>query len=277
MGPARRVLSRALVAWVVPGPRIVLVRSKDSANVGAAARAMKNFGLDDLVLAAPRCRIDARARALASHAGDVLGTARVVESVADAIGDVRFVLGTSARRRDTESLPVWLPREAAPRLQGEDVAVLFGPEDHGLSNEELALCQGYVSIPTAAYASINLAQAVLLVAYEVHQARLTHEEAEDGAQAGASAPSTLIGAPPTSERAPREQLERFYGQLVDAFHLIGYTDVQRERAILHLYRGLFDRVALTPREVAALRGLVSQVVWAAEQPPERLPERKEER
>ena len=274
---AARVPGPCLVAWVVPGPRIVLVRSKDSANVGAAARAMKNFGLDDLVLVAPRCRIDARAHALASHAGDILDAARVVESVGEAIGDLRFVLGTSARRRDNESLPVWAPRQAAQHVQGTDVAVLFGPEDHGLSNDELDLCQGYVSIPTADYASLNLAQAVLLVAYEVHLARPREGRPEAAAHTVADAPSLQLGAPPTAERAPREQLERFYAQLVDVFHRIGYTDVQRERAILRLYRGLFDRVALTSREVAALRGLASQVLWAADQPPERLPERPSER
>ena len=250
-------------------PRIVLVRSKDSANVGAAARAMKNFGLDDLVLVAPRCRIDDRARALASHAGDVLEAARVVATVGEAIADRRFVLGTSARLRGTDTLPSWSPRQAAPRLLDSGVALLFGPEDHGLSNEDLNLCQGYVSIPTAAYSSLNLAQAVLLVAYEIHLTR-------QGAAASEAAPAGPA-LPATGARAPREQLERFYGQLVEAFHRIGYTDAQRERAILRVYRGMFDRVALTPREVAALRGLVSQVMWAAEQPPERLPERKEER
>jgi TrmH family RNA methyltransferase len=229
---------------------------------------MKNFGLDELVLVAPRCKIDDRARALASHAGDVLEAARVVDTVQEAIADRRFVLGTSARLRGTDTFPTWAPREAAPHLVDEGVAVLFGPEDHGLSNEELNLCQGYVSIPTAAYSSLNLAQAVLLVAYETHLARL------GGAVEGVPASGTT---PPNGERAPREQLERFYGQLVEAFHRIGYTDALRERAILRVYRGMFDRVALTPREVAALRGLVSQVMWAAEQPPERLPERKEER
>lgn len=247
-------------------PRIVLVRSKDSANVGAAARAMKNFGLQELVLVAPRCAIDGRARALASHAGDVLEAARVVDSVEEAIADRRFVLGTSARLRGTDTLPASSPRQAAPRLLDDKVAVLFGPEDHGLSNEDLNLCQGYVSIPTAAYASINLAQAVLLVAYEVHLAR-------DGGGAAADVGLANEEVPATAERAPREQLERFYRQLVEAFHRIGYTDVQRERAILRVYRGMFDRVALTPREVASLRGLVSQVMWAAEQPPERLPGR----
>lgn len=259
-----------LVAWVVAEPRIVLVRSKESANVGAAARAMKNFGLQELVLVAPRCRIDDRARALASHAGDVLAAARVVDTVEEAIADRRFVLGTSARRRGTDTLPTWPPRQAAPMLLDDGVAVLFGPEDHGLSNEELNLCQGYVSIPTAEYASLNLAQAVLLVAYEVRLAR-------QGPAATAGEPVRGPAVPSTAERAPREQLERFYGQLVEAFHYIGYTDAQRERAIMRVYRGMFDRLALTSREVATLRGLVSQVMWAAEQPPERLGEREEER
>ncbi len=262
-------------------PRIVLVRSKDSANVGASARAMKNFGLGELVLVAPRCKIDDRARALASHAVDVLEAARVVDTVEEAIADRRFVLGTSARLRGTDTLPTWSPRQAAPHLLDDGVAVLFGPEDHGLSNEDLNVCQGYVSIPTAAYASLNLAQAVLLVACEVHLARHA-APVSDAMGAGETVPAAAPGAvpaavPATVERAPREQLERFYGQLVEAFHRIGYTDAQRERAILRVYRGMFDRVALTPREVAALRGLVSQVMWAAEQPPERLPGRKEER
>jgi len=248
----------------VPAPRIILVRSKDSANVGAAARAMKNFGLSDLVLVAPRCAVDDRARALASHAGDLLDAARVEASLETAIGDRRLVLGTSARRRTTETLPVLTPREAAPRLLQQGTAVLFGPEDHGLSNEELNLCQGYVSIPTADYPSLNLAQAVLVMAYETHLADLQ--------DAFERAPRPEEDAP-----APREQLERFYDQLVHAFHTIGYTDPQRERATERLFRGMFDRVALSAREVAALRGLVSQAEWAAEQAPERLPGRKDGR
>lgn len=251
----------------------MLVRSKDSANVGAAARAMKNFGLSELVLVAPRCRVDTRARALASHAQDVLEAAREVATVRDAIGDSRLAVGTSARRRSGDTRPRWTPREAAPHLLGERTAVLFGPEDHGLSNEELDLCQGYVHIPTADYASLNLAQAVLLVGYDVHLARLAASRSASVHDAAAAA----VPGPPNGGGAPREQLERFYDQLVEAFHVIGYTDEQREHAILRLYRGMFDRVTLTEREVAALRGLASQVVWAAEQAPERLPGRREER
>src|SRR5690606_29618513 len=119
----------------VPGPRIVLVRTKDSANVGAAARAMRNFGLDDLWLVAPRCRIDERARALASHAGDLLESAQLVDTLDEALVGITLVAGTSARPRRAPSYAVTGPREAAPKLL-TNAAVLFGPEDHGLANEE---------------------------------------------------------------------------------------------------------------------------------------------
>src|SRR5690606_20514062 len=153
------------------GTRIVLVRTKDSANVGAAARAMRNFGLNDLWLVAPRCRLDERARALASHAADLLDTARVVASPDEALVGVSLAVGTSARPRRAPSYRVAAPREAAPLLE-EGTAVLFGPEDHGLANEELTRCQLQVVIPTAEFSSLNLAQAVLVVAYEAWQARL---------------------------------------------------------------------------------------------------------
>src|SRR5690606_37863173 len=149
----------------VSGPRIVLVRTKESANVGAAARAMLNFGLSDLWLVAPRCRIDNRAYALASHAEEVLKTATTVDDLSEALAGRTLVAGTSARPRKAENYLVRSPREAAPQL-GAGSAVLFGPEDHGLSNDELTLCQLHVVIPTRDFSSLNLAQAVLVVAYE---------------------------------------------------------------------------------------------------------------
>ncbi len=264
------------------GPRVVLVSSKASANVGAAARAMKNFGLDDLVLVAPRCAIDRDAYALASHAGDVLDGARVVDTVGEAVADRTLVLGTSARLRRGEGLPVREPRSAAHDLLSQRAAVLFGPEDHGLDNDALNLCQGYVSIPTAAYASLNLAQAVVVVAYEVHLAGLAsgtpgaHDagpRGDAGAEGGVPGRGHGARVPEPAERASREQMERFYAQMLASFHLIGFTDAMRERGIDRLFRGMFDRVALTPREVAALRGLLSQVTWAAERDPSELPGR----
>jgi tRNA/rRNA methyltransferase len=225
--------------------RIVLVRPKDPANVGAAARAMKNFGLSDLHLVAPQRPIGRRAYALASHAEDVLQRARQHASVAEALSGCTLVLGTTARVRKEGRM--YTPREAAQGLSPEGVAVLFGPEDFGLSNDDLKHCQGYIRIPTAAYASLNLAQAVQIVAYEWFVATSQGESPPSDAQA---------------TRASREVLEGMYDHLLKTLHLIGYTDAQRERGAERLFRAIFDRAELSAREVAALRGLWRQVTWA---------------
>lgn len=242
----------------MPGTRIVLVRTKESANVGAAARAMLNFGLDDLWLVAPRCQIDHRAYALASHAGEVLKGAKVVGSLEEALAGVTLVAGTSGRPRAADNYQVATPREAAPRL-GEGAAVLFGPEDHGLANEELTRCQLQVSIPTGEFASLNLAQAVLLVAYE----RFV---------------SQPVVAPDLPARRPaaRDQLEGFFAQLERELKHIGYTDDDRAPGVMRMFRGLLDRAEVDARELAALRGVAAQLRWAADQPPEVVPGNRSE-
>jgi len=242
------------------GPRIVLMRTKESANVGAAARAMLNFGLADLWLVAPRCRIDHRAYALASHAEGVLKAATVVDDLAPALVGRSVVAGTSARPRRAENYVVRSPRQAAPEL-GKDSAVLFGPEDHGLSNEELTVCQFQVVIPTRDFSSLNLAQAVLVVAYEAALFAAGEDDGEASVPAGA----------PAGQAATRDQVEGFYQQLTELMLLIGYTDERRSPGIMRLFRGLVDRAAPTAHELAALRGLVSQADWAAKRDPELLP------
>lgn len=237
----------------MPGPRIVLLRTKESANVGAAARAMLNFGLTDLWLVAPRCQIDHRAYALASHAGDVLRAASVVGSLEEALVGITVVAGTSARDRAADNYRVVSPRDAGPLL-GAGSAVLFGPEDHGLSNEELTRCQLQIKVPTAEFASLNLAQAVLLVGYECFSTL------------SAAAPAAALRAPAT-----REQLEGFYAQLEREMLHIGYTDANRAAGVMRIYRGLLDRAELDAHELAALRGLAAQLRWAADQPPENVP------
>lgn len=237
------------------GPRIVLLRTKESANVGAAARAMLNFGLEELWLVAPRCRIDHRAYALASHAEEVLKAARVVDDLEEAIAGTTLLAGTSARPRAADNYVVRSPRDAAPDLGGAS-AVLFGPEDHGLSNEELTRCQLQIVIPTAEFSSLNLAQAVLVIAYET---RLAQGRAEGG------------DVVDTGPAATRDQVEQFYAQLERSMLRIGYTDPNRAPGIMRLYRGLLDRARPSAHELAALRGLASQIDWAARQHPEALP------
>lgn len=232
----------------------MLLRTKESANVGAAARAMLNFGLDELWLVAPRCKIDHRAYALASHAEEVLRTARIVDTLDEAIQGTALVAGTSARERAASNYVVLEPRVAAARLDGSS-AVLFGPEDHGLANDDLTRCQLQISIPTKDFASLNLAQAVLVVAYEC---------AMNGGRAVEGADLAVGGA-------TRDQFEGFYSQL-EAFLLhVGYTDPRRSPGVMRLLRGVFDRSQLSAHELAALRGLVTQALWAANQSPTVVP------
>ena len=236
----------------MPALRIVLVRPKDPANIGSSARAMKNFGLNELYLASPQRPVNRHAYALASHAGDVLDSAVICETVAETLVGCTLVLGTTARPRDSE-MRVYSPREAAETLPQGGIAILFGPEDYGLSNEDLRHCQGYIQIPTAEYASLNLAQAVQLVAYEwfVASHRETHRENRQETQTAAR------------EVASRERLEGMYAHLLGMLHTIGYTDAQREGSADAMFRAIFDRAELSEREVAALRGVWRQVLWAA--------------
>lgn len=222
---------------------------------------MKNFGLDDLVLAAPRCRIDKQAYAMASHASDVLERAKIVATAAEALTGCTRVLGTTARLRASPSFEVLAPRPAVAGLPDEGAAVIFGPEDTGLTNSELDLCQVAVRIPTAEYASLNLAQAVNVVVYEWF---VRHEAEATPVQSALDA-------------APREQFEPMIEHLMDVLLYVGYTDELKAASVEHMFRRMFDRAGLTSREVAALRGLWSQVRWAADSPPNALPGRRQSR
>jgi tRNA/rRNA methyltransferase len=241
--------------------RIILVGTKHSGNIGSAARAMKNFGLSELVLAAPRCSLDRQAYALASHAEDVLDGARVAGSVGDALEGCTLVLGTTARERASPSYRVLAPRAAVAELPATGGAVMFGPEDTGLSNVELDLCQAVVRIPTAEYASLNLAQAVNVIVYEW----FVRTDRDEGVDSEGSARQE----PP----APREEFEPMISQLMETLLHVGYTDELKAASVEHMFRRMFDRASLTSREVAALRGLWSQARWAADQPPEGIPGR----
>lgn len=244
--------------------RIILVGTKHSGNLGSAARAMKNFGLDDMVLVAPRCRLDRQAFAMASHAGDVLERAKVVEDTASAVAGCTAVLGTTARLRASPSFEVRAPREAVGELPARGAAVMFGPEDTGLTNVDLDLCQLLVRIPTADYASLNLAQAVNLMAYEWFMR-------------GTPGTASAIEAAPRPRPAPRDEFEPMIEQMMDTLLYIGYTDDSKRQSVEHMFRRLLDRAALSSREVSALRGLWSQTRWAADQPPEALPGRRRSR
>lgn len=227
---------------------IVLLRPARPANVAAACRAMKNMGLRRLAMVEPPPGLDDRdARAPAYGAWDVLDAARVVPSLAEAVADSNLVVGTTGR---SDVPGTWTPRQlaaaAAARAGGGGLAVVFGPESSGLSTRELGLCHGLVHARTdEAQPSINLAQAVLLVAYELRLA-----------SGGAGEP---LPAPQRASTGEMEQaLEELRGALLD----VGYLDPLNPDHILSELRRLMARAGPTPREVTLLRGLARQVGWA---------------
>lgn len=224
---------------------VILVSPKSPGNIGSSARAMLNMNVRDLRLVAPRCDpLDEEARRLSVHAESLLHAARIYPTLADAIADRDFCVATTARER--KNLPVpRLPSQVRPAVETAAApALVFGPEESGLTSEDVALCQASVRIPTGEYASLNLAQAVLLLCYEFVQAR---EE-----------------APPTFKAAPREAMDGMYEHLLKFMLRIGYTDETRAPQTMRHWRALFDRAKPTEREVQFLRGLWRQGLWAAD-------------
>jgi tRNA/rRNA methyltransferase len=230
---------------------VVLVRPARAANVAAACRALKNMGLGSLALVGVPAGLDEpEARALAYGAWDVLDAAVPRATLREAVAGAVAVAGTSGRAHPKAWTPRRLAAEAGVLMGGGRLALVFGPEASGLTDEELAQCHVRVHIPTdPAHASLNLAQAVLVVAYELRMAAL--EEALSTGEAGAG------------ERATAGDVESSLDDLRQALLGIGYLSRDNPEPILSEWRALFARAAMTPREVTLLRGLARQVLWAA--------------
>ncbi len=232
--------------------RIVLVRPKGAANVGAAARAMKNMGVHRLLLVQPRAVKEFWAKAMAVHAADVLEATVEVASLAEAVAGCGLVVGTTCRDGSYRAAAE-PPRQLAPRIVAaaaqNDVALVFGPEDHGLSNEELKACHQLIRIPTGTeYSSLNLAQAVLVCCYEVFIA--------------AQAPVAVPEAVP--ELADAARVEFMFERLKTAFLRIGYLHASNPDHILFTYRRLLGRSQLAERDVRILLALARQIEWYAD-------------
>lgn len=231
---------------------VVLVRPSRPANVAAAARALKNMGFGSLVLVSPPRGLDrAGARALAYGAWDLLDSARIAPDLRSAVSGCTLVAATSAREegRAATRSPRDFAAEAAALAAGGRVAVVFGPEATGLLNEELALCQMRIRVPThAAQPSLNLAQAVLLIAYELRLAGLPEAPSETPAP-----------------RAPAGVVEEALDDLRDALLAINYLNPASPQPILSELRALLLRAAVTSREVSLLRGMARQIRWAGDQ------------
>lgn len=230
--------------------RVVLVRPRDSTNVGATARAMKNMGLRHLWLVGSEAREDARAETAAVHARDLLNDARVVSSVSEAVADCAMVVGTTCRPGLYRSAAQPLgpaAGEVVACARESWVAVLFGPEDHGLTNEDLKHCHRLVKISTdEEYPSLNLAQAALLCCYELRRAALEEEPGGD-----------------QRELATADEIEFLFDRLQAAFLDIGFLNPQNPDHIMFAFRRMFGRALLERRDVRILLGLARQIEWYA--------------
>jgi tRNA (cytidine32/uridine32-2'-O)-methyltransferase len=231
--------------------RIVLVETSHTGNMGSTARAMKTMGLTNLYLVNPLVKPDSQAIALAAGASDVIGNATLVETFDQAIAGCSLVVGTSARSR-TLPWPMLEPRECGTRAVQEGqhgpVALVFGRERVGLTNDELQKCHYHVAIPANPdYSSLNLAMAVQILAYEVRVACLERQPA---------------GASPQEEQAPYplvDDLERFYQHLEQTLLHSGFIRATHPGQVMSRLRRLFTRARPEAQELNILRGMLTSI------------------
>ncbi|MGV6851326.1 MAG: RNA methyltransferase [bacterium] len=230
--------------------RIVLVDTSHPGNIGSAARAMKTMGINKLYLVKPDEFPSAKATALASGADDLLEHATVCESVQEAVGDCRIVMGTSARLRSIP-LPYCDVRQAAIEMQQSDaddeIAILFGRERYGLTNEQMDFCQKLIHVPTSkAYASLNLAQTVQLMTYELRMAGLMRE----------------FGHSLKMEEEKPATVEHFEGMLEHQEKMleeIGFIVPAQHTKMLQRIRRVFQRARPSETEINIFRGIYSRM------------------
>ncbi len=227
--------------------KIILVEPAGPLNVGSVARVMKNMGLQHLVLVNPHCDpFGEEARLMAVHGTDILEQIQQVGSLPEALQGCQQAIATTARPRSLLT-PLENPREALPWLLTPNLtsALIFGPEDRGLSNEELNYAQRFVCIPAnPEYPSLNLAQSVAICAYELYQTARSPRES----------PSTIMVEP-----APLDVLEGYYQHLETILLKIGYLFPHTAKARMEKFRRLYNRANLSTEEVALLRGILGHI------------------
>lgn len=233
--------------------RVVLVNTSHPGNIGGVARAMKNMGLTQLYLVEPKDYPSEQAQWRAANAGDVLAGAKVVANLDDAIADCGLVVGTSARERRIP-WPLFTPRECGERAVVEaaehPVAILFGREDRGLTNEELHKCHYHVHIPTNPdYSSLNLAAAVQVLTYELRMSCLTRQNS------GEALHFDDWDMPP----AKLDALENYYTHLQETLEKLGFIQPDNPRQTMTRLRRLYNRVRLDEMELAIMRGMLTSI------------------
>ena len=230
---------------------IVLHRPRYPENIGAAARAMCNMGLDRLVVVAPERYEAEKALKLATHgARHIVDRMKVAEDLDAALAAFSFVVGTTARlggQRRVYRRPETLAKALIPISANNPIAIVFGPEDRGLTNADIRLCHALVNIPTADFSSLNLAQAVMILCYELRRAALP-------------AP-----AEPPPRLANRFELDAMYDQLKDVLVRISFISHDNPEYWMSRIRHFFTRMQLRSRDVAILRGICRQVDWYGRQ------------
>jgi len=226
--------------------RIILVGTTHPGNIGATARAMKNMGLSDLMLVNPKVFPHEDATVRAAGAEDILQEATVMASLEQALSDCTYVAGASARSR-TIGWPSMAPRDCAEKLVQESAhgtaAAVFGPENSGLTNDDLDRCNTLLTIPTEpGFSSLNLAMAVQVLAYELRLAGMSTEEPP---------------AAPETSPATGAELENFYVHLEQALTRSGFLDPENPRLLMRRLRRLFIKAKLDQNEVNILRGMLA--------------------
>lgn len=236
--------------------RFVLSRTAHPGNIGSAARAIRTMGLRRLSLVAPQAFPHIEATSLAAGATDVLDSAQVESNVPDAIADCRLVLGATARRRGVV-IEEFDPRSAARRVldaaaAGQEVALLFGNERSGLDNDEIKHCHAAITIPAdPTYSSLNLSQAVQVVAWELRMAWLAGVEIDADAEVADERPSSA-------------QMDQFFAHLARTLDAIDFHKGRSPERILWRLRRLFLRASPDPRELRALHGILADATRMAE-------------
>jgi TrmH family RNA methyltransferase len=247
--PTRMIYSNTMGSGNLDNIVVILVGTKHPGNIGSVARAMHNMGLKHLRLAAPQCTPNEESERLACGGKSVLEGVRTYRTLRSALRGLHFIVGTTGktggRRRQTVS-----PRSLAPRIiahaQKQRAGILFGPEDTGLVDDDLLPCQMLLRIPTDPAAhSINLAQAVMIVSYELLLASLDREPAR------------------TIRLAPVEQVEAMYAQLEQSLLQIGFLSHQNARHMMFSLRRFMGRAGLEAEDVGTLRGIARQIAWYA--------------
>lgn len=232
--------------------RIVLVETTHPGNIGAAARAMKTMGLSQLILVSPQKFPDSEATFRATGADDLLETAVIVDNLGAALANCEWVIGASVRQRKL-SRPIYDPKTAASKIRDElagNIAIVFGRESSGLTNEELSLCHDQISIPTNPdFSSLNVASAVQVIAYELRMAQL------------------LKGSETSSSRryktedplANADEVAGFYEHLRETLLNIHFLDSKQPKRLMERLHLLFNRAHLTTTELNILRGILRAV------------------